>query len=105
MIYIAPNRSLDFDGVAADAVNDLITYHKDDGRAPDTIKLALSIHNCVGARVTFTSGHWLYHFKHLFGEWFERKGINLSAPATGIKPARYDDIYKEEVLREKARLK
>lgn len=73
--------------------------------APDTIKLALSIHNCIGARVTFTTGHWLRHFEHLFGEYFEAKGINLSAPKRDFKPARYDVIYKEEVLREKARLK
>lgn len=105
MIHIAPNRSLDFDGVAADAVNDLITFHKDDGRGPDTIKLALSIHNCIGARVTFTSNHWLIHFKHLFGDFFEGRGVNLSAPGQGIKPGRYDQIYKEEVTREKARLK
>lgn len=105
MIYIAPNRSLDFNGLAADAVNDLITLHKEDGRGPDSIKLALSIHNCIGARVTFTTKHWLGHFKHLFGDYFEAKGINLSAPGSGIKPARYDQIYKEEVMREKARLK
>lgn len=105
MIYIAPNRSLDVSGPAAEAVSDLITFHKDDGRAPDTIKLALSIHNCIGARITFTSNHWLMHFSHLFGDFFKSRGVNLSAPGAGIKSARYDEIYKEEVLREKARLK
>ena len=105
MIYIAPNRTLDFDGVAAEAVNDLITLHKEDGRGPDTIKLALSIHNCMGARITFTSRHWLNHFSHLFGDYFEAKGVNLGAPRGSFKPARYDEIYKEEVQREKARLK
>lgn len=105
MIHVVPHRSLDLDGIAAEAVHDLITLHKEDGRGPDTLKLAMSIHNCVGARVTFTSNHWLGHFKHLFGDYFESKGVRLSAPATGIKPARYDEIYKEEVTREKARLK
>jgi len=97
MITISEYRRLDMSGLAAEAVDDLILLTKGEGRHPDAIKLALSIASCVGSRVTFTTQHWKRHFEHLFGDFFVDRGINLSAPESGIKPAHYDQKYAENV--------
>lgn len=97
MITINDNRRLDMSGLAAEAVDDLILLTKGEGRHPDAIKLALSVAACTGSRITFTTQHWLRHFKHLFGDYFADRGINLSAPESGIKPAHYDQKYAQDV--------
>lgn len=94
MIYIMPERSLDFTGVAAESVNDLITLHKGKELQSEAERLAMSISNCVGSRITFTSRYFKERFEHRFGEFFEKRGINLSHPKSGYKPARYDELYR-----------
>lgn len=118
MIDIGYNRVLNFQGVAADAVNDLIATDA----SGEAIKLALCIHNCVGATITFTNPMWAGKWGHKFGEYFRDKGINLrpsvrrasidqgavdpreriNAPMNDetvpvSKPGEYEQIYAEEV--------
>lgn len=109
MIYVAPNRALQFSGVAADVVNDLITLDQ----SGEAIKMALCIHNCVGAGITFTNPMWAAKWMHRFGDTFKEKGIRVgprvrrgnrddgfpmndeTVPAS--KPGEYEGIYTEEV--------
>lgn len=112
MIYVAPNRALQFSGVAADVVNDLITLDQ----SGEAIKMALCIHNCVGAGITFTNPMWAAKWAHRFGDTFKEKGIrvgpstpkprfvsvsegvNLNAESIpASKPGDYEQIYTEEV--------
>lgn len=109
MILIAPNRVLQFSGPAADTVNDLITLDQ----SGDAVKMALCIHNCAGAGITFTNLMWAAKWAHRFGDTFRENGIRIgpsvrrgnqddgfpmndeTVPAS--KPGAYEEIYTEEV--------
>lgn len=111
-IKIADKRYLNFTGVAAEAVNDLITLDK----SGDAIKMALCIHNITGARITFTNPKWAGVWGSKFGNYFRSKGVNLgpSSPRARFvsfdehvnlneesvapsKPGAYEEYYTEEV--------
>ncbi len=111
-IKIAEIRYLNFSGVAADVVHDLITLDKTGG----AIKMALCIHNITGSRITFTNPKWAGMWGSKYGDFFRKKGINIGpstprAKFVGIHdnvrmneqsvpsslPGAYEEYYTDEV--------